>query len=396
MKSLEISQDFPDEQYPSRGLFIKQAVDAVFNIGIDVEMISPRAYVIPNKFFPNYKFTKLPKKKFDQYWTHYPRYIYWIPKRYLYRFTGSSYSYFVSKYLKKKIEKPDIIHSHFSYPDGFGILKSVKKWNVPFVVHLRGGYRIATGKAYNSIKTKQLKTLENADKIVAVSHSVRNEYINMGVNREKISVIPNGANIEKFKPMDKNMAREKLNLEIDKKIILFIGYLRFRKGINFLLDAVPKILKEEKATFIILGEGVLKNKLLKQVHELKISKFVKFIDPIAHDEIPLWINASDFLVLPTLAEGRPNVVIESMACEKSIIASNVDGIPELIDDGKTGILIPPKDSEAIALNIIKLLKDGDLAKKMGRNARNKLLNMNLSWENYAKNTKSMYEELIRG
>ena len=94
MKSLEVSQDFPDEQYPSRGLFIKQAVDAVFNIGIDVEMISPRAYVIPHRFFPNYKFSKLPKKKFDKYWTHYPRYIYWIPKRYLYKFTGPSYSFF--------------------------------------------------------------------------------------------------------------------------------------------------------------------------------------------------------------------------------------------------------------------------------------------------------------
>jgi len=393
MKSLEISQDFPDEQYPSRGLFIKQSVDAVFNAGIDVEMISPRAYVIPNKLFPNYKFSSLPKKIFNKYWTHYPRYIYWIPKRFLYRFTGPSYSYFVGKYLKN-IDKPDIVHSHFAYPDGYGVLKTVKKWNVPFIVHVRGGYKLATRKAYNSIKNKLLKTLNYADRIIAVSHSVKDEYVKMGIDDKKIVVIPNGANLEKFKPMDKNTAREKLKLETEKKIILFIGYLRFRKGVNYLIDAIPIIIKEHDAQFLIIGEGDMKKKLIQQAIDLKVDKNIKFIEPRPHDEIPLWINASDFLVLPTLAEGRPNVVLESMACEKTIIASNVDGVPELVNDGDTGFLIPSRDVNAISENIIKLLDDENLVKKMGQNARKRLLEMDLTWENYSKKVKSLYEKAI--
>lgn len=394
MKSLEVSQDFPDEQYPTRGLFIKQAVDSVFNIGVEIEMVSPRAYVLPIKFLPNYKFAFLPKKKFEKYWIHYPRYIYWVPKRYLYRFTGPSYSFFVGRYLKK-IEKPDIIHSHFGYPDGYGVLKTAKLWKVPFVVHVRGGYRLATGKAYKSIQPKLLKTLKSADKIIAVSCSVKNEYIEMGIDKEKILVIPNGANLERFKPIDKNFAREKLNLEKDKKYVLFIGYLRFRKGLDYLLDAIPKILRVEKAIFLIIGEGVLKNKLVKKSYELKIDKFVKFIGTKAHNEIPYWINASDFLVLPTLAEGRPNVVLEAMACEKTIVASNVNGVPELIDNGKTGILIPSRNTEAIAKNVIKLLKDEELVEKMGKNAKKKLLKMELTWENYARKVKDLYEKLIK-
>ena len=394
MKSLEISQDFPDEQYPSRGLFIKQSVDSVFKAGIDIEMISPRAYVIPNKLFPNYKFSRLPKKIFDKYWIHYPRYIYWIPKRFLYRFTGPSYSYFIGKYLKK-IDKPDIVHSHFCYPDGYGILKTVKKWKVPFIVHVRGGYRLATGKAYNSIKNKMLETLNYADKIIAVSHSVKAEYIKMGINKNKIVVIPNGTNLKKFKPMDKNIAREKLNIDTDKKIILFIGYLRFRKGVNYLIDAIPKIIKVHDAQFVIIGEGDMKKKLIQQAINLKVDKYIKFIEPRPHDEIPMWLNASDFLILPTLAEGRPNVVLESMACEKTIIASNVDGVPELINGGETGILIPPKDVNAISENIIKLLKDDDLVNKMGKNAKKRLLEMDLTWENYSKSVKDLYDEVCK-
>ena len=135
--------------------------------------------------------------------------------------------------------------------------------------------------------------------------------------------------------------------------------------------------------------------MINQAKDLKIEEYVRFIEPRPHNEIYLWINASDFLVLPTLSEGRPNVVIESMACKRTIIASNVDGVPELIDDNQTGILIPPKDSDAIAKNIIKLLKDEDLVEQLGINAYKKLLKMELNWENYAQKTKELYEELIK-
>ena len=393
MRSLEVSQDFPDAFYPNRGIFVKQAIDAVYRAGVDVVVVSPRAKAIPIKGFPNYHFSKIPIIEERDYTIHHPRYIYPVPKRFLYRFAGPSYGFHAGEYILDNIKKTDVIHAHFPYPDGYGMLKVKERWGVPLVVHERGGYIYATGKAYPSIRKMHMETLEKADRIVAVSHDTRNEYITLGVPEEKIEVVPNGVNLDRFYPMEKSEARSALGLPEDRPIVLFAGYLRPRKGVQHLIEAVPKLVREYNALFVLLGEGGMRHELEEKLRKYHLEGDVMLKGTIPHDQMPFYENAMDVLILPSLAEGRPNVVLEAMACGKPVVATSVSGIPELVQDGKTGILIPPSDVEAIKDALSRILTDSELGRRMGREGKKAIVEMNLSWGNYAKNMIRIYEEV---
>ena len=394
MRSLEVSQDFPDEFYPHRGIFIKQSVDSIHRAGVKVTMVSPRAFAIPIRGFPNHLFAKVPHYEVREYPIHHPRYLYPVPKRFMYRFAGPFYSFFVGNYVLKNIEKTDIIHAHFPYPDGYGMLKVKEKWRIPLVVHERGGYIFATGKAYPQIKRMHMDTLRKADRIVAVSEDTRAEYIKLGIPADKIEVVPNGVNLQTFRPVDRAVARRRLGLPLDRPIVLFAGYLRQRKGIQFLIEAMPDIVRRFNALFVLLGEGELRQEIQRKVEEYGLEKDVMLMGTVPHGMMPLYESAMDVLVLPSLAEGRPNVVIEAMACERPVVATAVSGIPELIQHKKTGILIPPSNVDAIKEGLSVILSDPTLGDRMGRAGRKRLTEMGLSWENHAHNMLRIYRELI--
>lgn len=400
--TIQLSQDFPDSFYTYRGIFVKQAIDSISDAGVRVEMVSPRAYVLPFKWFPNHGFSQVPRKEQEsggRYTIHHPRYFYPVPKRFLYRFAGPSYGSSVGSYVHKKLEKPDILHSHFAYPDGYGMLKLVDRWKIPLVVHLRGAFRVATGEAtFTTIKKKLMAVLERADLIFTVSHSVKEEYTLMGVPGEKMVVMPNGVNSSLFYPMKQEEARDRLPPELRQKtgkFILFVGYLRKRKGVDHLIEAMPTIIKEHPDTrLILIGEGILKNQLVKRSRELNIGKHITFLSNIPHKEMVNYINASDFVVLPTLAEGRPNIVLEAMLCGKAVVATNVSGIPELVRDGKEALLISPESSSQIAGAVNQLLSDPSLGKELGKNARTRIMELDLDWKSYGEKVKNEYEKIL--
>jgi glycosyltransferase involved in cell wall biosynthesis len=197
--------------------------------------------------------------------------------------------------------------------------------------------------------------------------------------------------MNKFRPMDKNKIRRKLNLPLDKKIILFVGYLWPIKGLNYLVDAIPDIVeKQPDSLFLFIGRGHLRNKMIKKCRKYSIEKNVRFLGGKEHDEIPIWLNASDMLILPSLSEGRPNVVLEAMACETPVIATRVGGTPELVENGFNGILVEPKDPKEIENAALTLLADEDLREKMGKNGRKKILRDGLTWEKHAEKTIEVY------
>jgi len=400
--TIQLSQDFPDCFYTYRGIFVKQAIDSIADSGVGVEVVSPRAFVLPFTWFPNHGFSQVPGKEQEatgRYTIHHPRYLYPVPKRFLYRFAGPSYAHFVAHYINRHLDKPDLLHSHFAYPDGYGMLKLVKSWKIPLVVHLRGAFRIATGEAtFRTIQGKLMQVLERADLIFTVSHSVKEEYAQMGVPEEKMVVMPNGVDSSLFYPMEQDQARAALPQGLQEetgKIILFVGYLRKRKGVDQLVESMPSILNEHPDTrLVLIGEGVLRNQLERRASELGIGKNVSFLSNIPHREMVNYINASELVVLPTLAEGRPNIVLESMLCRKAVVATAVSGIPELIRDHREGLLIEPGDSSRISDAVNRLLADDALRNELGRNGRTRIDELALDWERYGPRVRQEYERLL--
>ncbi len=398
MRVLEVCQEFPNRYYPQLGTFIKQSIDSIANQKVDVTVVSPKPFVLPFSTFPYHNFSKLPRiEHTEKYDLHYPRYVYAVPKKYFYPITGISYAYFVSGYAIKNIKpKPDLIHAHFSYPDGFGMIGLAKKWKVPLVISALG--TIERKVAYEGSYTSRqiIEAMNCADKVLSVSEDLKLHIVNLGISEDKVSVVPNGVDTEKFKPAGKEYARGLLNLPQNKKMVLFVGALRKIKGVDYLIEAAKNVVDANTELYMVGRDDGLKKSLEKRAQELKIADCIKFIGPVNHEDIPLWISASDILVLPSLSEGRPNVVLEALACEVPVVATNVGGIPELMVNGETGYLVPAKNPVELSEKVNKLLEDGDLRVRMGKLGRKSIIQRGLTWEAHAEKTVDIYSKLLQG
>ena len=396
MKVLEVCQEFPNRYYPQLGTFIKQSIDSIAKQKINVTVVSPKPVVIPFSAFPYHNFSKLPQiEHTEKYDLHYPRYLYVVPKKYFYPLTGISYAHFVSRYAIKNIKpKPDLLHAHFSYPDGFGMIGLAKKWKVPFVISALGTLerKIAYEGSYTSRQI--FEAMNCADKVLSVSEDLKIHIVNLGISEDKVSVVPNGVDMEKFKPAGKEYARNMLNLPQDKKIVLFVGALKKIKGVDNLIEAAKSFLDSNISLYMVGRDDGMKKSLEKRAHELKIGNYIKFTGPLNHEDIPLWFSASDILVLPSLSEGRPNVVLEAFACEVPVVATNVGGIPELMINGETGYLVPAENPTELSEKVNKLLGDRDLRIKMGKFGRRTIIQRGLTWETHAKRTIKIYSKLL--
>jgi glycosyltransferase involved in cell wall biosynthesis len=270
-----------------------------------------------------------------------------------------------------------------------------KKWNVPLVISALG--TIERKVAYEGTYTSSqiIEAMNFAEKVLSVSEDLKFHIVNLGIDEDKVIVVPNGVDTDKFKPMGKENARNLLNLPLDKNIILFVGALRSIKGVNYLIEAAKKFVDIDTELYMVGRDDGLKKSLVKMAQELKIIDFIKFIGPVNHEDIPLWISASDLLVLPSLSEGRPNVILEALACEVPVVATDVGGIPELMVNGETGYLVPAKNSLDLSEKVKKLLEDEDLRKKMGKLGRKSIIQRGLTWEAHAKKTVDIYSKLLQ-
>ncbi len=396
MKILEVCQEFPNRYYPQLGTFIKQSIDSIAKQKVNVTVVSPKPIVIPFSAFPYHNFSKLPQiEHTEKYDLHYPRYLYIVPKKYFYPLTGISYAYFISRYAIKNIKpKPDLLHAHFSYPDGFGMIGLAKKWKVPFVISALGTLerKVAYEGSYTSRQI--FEAMNCADKVLSVSEDLKNHIVNLGISEDKVSVVPNGVDIEKFKPAGKEYARNMLNLPQDKKIVLFVGALKKIKGVDYLIEAAKSFLDTNISLYMVGRDDGMKKSLEKRAHELKIDNHIKFTGPVNHEDIPLWLSASDILVLPSLSEGRPNVILEAFACEVPVVATNVGGVPELMINGETGYIVPAKNQMELSEKVNKLLVDRNIRIKMGKFGRMTIIQRGLTWETHAKKTIKIYSKLL--
>ena len=199
------------------------------------------------------------------------------------------------------------------------------------------------------------------------------------VPQEKVKVVPLGTNLEQFDPSrhNKNEARISFGLPLDGLTIGVLGRLDKLKGQDILLRAIPEVVKQHpNVLFLIAGEETsgehgYKEYLMKLCRQLDIERFVKFLPFM--DDVPRLMSALDVFVLPSFSETFGLVLVEAMAMELSIIATNAGGVPEIITNGKTGLLIKPHDSAAVSQAIHRLLSDSALRLSLGHVAREEAL-----------------------
>jgi glycosyltransferase involved in cell wall biosynthesis len=254
--------------------------------------------------------------------------------------------------LEKKSISFDIIHAHFILPSGYIGAKVKEKFHKPLIITAHGGDVYEA--PFKNEKWLEITkdALSNSDRIITTS--LRNRDILIGkleVNKKKITVIRNGFDEDLFFPIDKKLARNRLSLPHNKKILLSIGNFTEIKGHKYLIQSMKNVIQVHKDVLcVIIGHGD-RSKLDELIFSLGLSKIVKIINGVPHESIPLWINACDLFILPSLDEGSPTIIPEVWGCGKPVIATSVGGVPELFESNDVGFMVKEKNSEDISNSI---------------------------------------------
>jgi glycosyltransferase involved in cell wall biosynthesis len=265
--------------------------------------------------------------------------------------------------------RPDVVNPHL-FRSAF-VATPVARWlGVPYVVetyHGREAWR--QGRITGSFLVDRMVSRWE-DRIIAVSEAARNFLImGKGIVAEKVVVVPNGRDLSVFKPGQGGAEiRKEFGIEPQWPVIGVVGRLEMQKGHRFLLEALPRVAAEfPQLRVLLVGDGGMKGELQTQAQRLDLTTHLIFAG--FRTDIPTLLDAMDITVLPSLYEGMPLTAIEASAMAKPIIATSVDGTPEVIENGVTGLLVPPATPEALAEAIGILLRDPERARGMGAAGR---------------------------
>jgi len=283
-----------------------------------------------------------------------------------------------------------LIHSQ-GYKSNFFAFFATIFMNVKRITTCHTWYSVNTKMKFYEILDKIL--LRQFTKVVAVSDRLKDEIFKSGVPNNKIRVIDNGIDLSKFEKKESaNYLKEEFNLAPKDRILGVISRLAPDKGHIYLLKAVRKILNIfPDIKCLIIGDGPLYGELKGWVENLKLDYAVTFTG--LRKDIPQLLNLIDIFVLPSLKEGMPIALLEAMAARKSIVATKVGAIPKIIEDKKTGLLIRPRDADAIAKSVILLLKNEEMSRLLANNAFEKVKN-EFSSPIMAQNYLELYKEAL--
>jgi glycosyltransferase involved in cell wall biosynthesis len=395
VKILVLAEFFPVTYDPTSGIFILEQLRALRKMGVNAVVLRPIPW--PPRFLrwmPRVrKYFEMPlQAEIDGFEVHYPR-IPAFPGGRLYSLYGLL-QYLWSRRLVRQCmteEKIDLIHAHTVTPSGFAAVLLGREFKLPVVCTARGSDILVTPQRSRATLLATTWSLRRVGRLAAVSQDLKCKIENL-IGARAVEVVQNGVDAAMFKPMAKTQARARLMLPVDREIILYVGHLSPCKGLEFLLDAVTR-LGTPDALLYLVGDGVLKKELVAMASRLGITERCVFVGTRPHEEIPLWLGAADCLVLPSLSEGIPNVLREAMICRVPIIATPVGGIPEIIKHRQTGILVPVRDSTALAQAIQDVLNpSSDFLSEMVNRADNAAKNM--AWESNARQMIAVYQDAL--
>jgi glycosyltransferase involved in cell wall biosynthesis len=335
---------YPSKALPHHGVFVKNRIMSVAK-HCNVKVVCPIPYFPFGTLLKRYSFRKeIPKVDIiDNIEVFYPRFLsiprFFKPLDGLFLFL--SCMIFIKTHLKNY--DFDLIDSHLAYPDGFGSVLLGKIFKKPVTITLRG-HDINSFPEY-PVRFRQIKyALNQSDKVFSVAQALKDQAVRFGIDERKIVLSTNGVKTSIFRPHDMAQARHDLDLPQDKTIIVSVGNLVERKGFHILLQALRIVLDAGRtnAYLVIVGgpgeEGDYSTTLKSLIQELKLTPHVRMTGPQSHDDLPLWYSASNFSCLASSKEGWANVLLESLACGKPVVATNVWGTPEVLCSPEYGIL----------------------------------------------------------
>jgi glycosyltransferase involved in cell wall biosynthesis len=298
------------------------------------------------------------------------------------------------------IKKCDLVHAHgHVYMSSYMAGKVAKKYKKPFIVTQHNTFidyqswlnilehlnDLAIGKS----------VLKHANRIITVSKETMKYVLKLGADKSKTSVIYNGVDTNYFHPVNKKESRKKLGLPKNRKIILSVRRLVYKNGLDTLIESIPLLTRDHPdLLFVVAGKGPSRKLIENRVKELGIDANIKLTGFVPDRLLPVYYDAADYFVIPSASgEGLPLVLLEAMACGLPVIATTVGGTPEIIKHMKNGVLVPPRNPEAMAETISKILSEERLGPTIGEEAR-RIVENRFTWEKNLHQLQEIYKKVI--
>ncbi len=315
-----------------------------------------------------------------------------IYRKILFSPLGNSFSPHIFRTLLKIRDDYDLIHAHCHLFLSTIMASLVRRIGSPPLIITTHGIMSASAPDWFNLlymKTIGKWTLKSADRVICYTEMEKDKLANMlKIDSEKISVIPNGVDTDLFRPDPNN---NKQSNQSNAITILWVGRFVRGKGVEYLIQAAKILVKEVPDLKILLvGDGPSKGKIKGLIEKFNLKKNVIIKENVPNENMPEVYQKSDIFVLPSLNEGVPKTLLEAMACGIPVIISEFPHLEELIKNA--GLTFPKGDVHALADKIMRLIRDRELAKELGNNGRNKIVEGH-SWGNTVLKTTELYEEV---
>jgi len=298
--------------------------------------------------------------------------------------------------------RPDLVHAHWVLPNGPVATMAAAVRKLPLVVSLHGS-DVYLPERHRWLRGIAAWTLRRAAAITACSGDLARRGMALGAPPERIQVIPYGADRETFRPAgpaERERVRAELGLAEGESFLLAVGRLVRKKGFDVLIRALPQVVREAgPLRLALLGQGDLREELLGLAQQLGVREHLWMPGSIERDRLPALFRSCDLLVVPSMhdergnVDGLPNVVLEGMSSGVALVASDVAGIPQVVSDGETGLLVPEQDPTALASAIVRLLREPATRARLGRQARRRV-EEELNWPAVACQFEQVYIQAL--
>jgi len=287
----------------------------------------------------------------------------------------------------------DVTHAHWIYPAGLAAVLGTRLARKPLVVTSHGG-DVNLAATIRPLRVLSRVVCRNAAACVGVSEAVTEALGKLGVAQERIAFIPLGVDPVVPSICDSDLPETLRHFqEADAFRILYLGSLTVRKSVHTLVSAHRCLeLAGHRVMTAIVGDGPSAGALAAAIRDARTQQIILAGSQAPH-LVPRWLASSDVLVLPSLSEGRPTVIIEAMAAGKPVVATDIAGTRELVSAGRTGFLVPPGDDRALADRLSELLANPSLRQSMGDEARMKVEVEGLTTEAAARRYRDLYERV---
>ena len=262
--------------------------------------------------------------------------------------------------------RPDIVHAHMFRAETVATRAVLALAEIghrrPYLVSTVHSSRVR----HETDKDVLRELTPHMDRLIAVSRAIEQKIRDEGRDTVPVTLIYNGVDLERYDRQEACCTLpEEYGMEPGSQIVGVVARLEPEKGHPTLVEAWPKVLRAVPDSYLlIVGEGSRRDALEAQARELRIAHRVVFTG--RRDDVPAVTAARDVAVLPSYREAQGLTILEAMALSRPVVASDVGGIPEMIEDGKTGLLVPPHDADALAAAIVRLLTNHPLADTLGR------------------------------